>query len=73
MKKIIAQKKWVYTLYETESGVILSVICGGAAMFNVDVQLSEDEAKRIEQDEKYLEALAEKVRADPKQYISKLD
>lgn len=68
MKEIAAQKKWVYTLYKTDEGMLLSVVCGGVAMFNVDVLLSDEEVRQSKQDESFIDALAEKIRNNPKQY-----
>jgi len=69
MKEIVAQKKWVYTLYKTDKGMLLSVVCGSVAMFNADVLLSNEDACRAEQDESFRELLAERVRSNPKQYM----
>lgn len=70
MKEVVAQKKWVYTLYQTDEGMVLSVVCGGVAMFNVDVLLSDEESIQIDKDERYLDFLAENIRNDPKKYMS---
>lgn len=70
MKEILAQKKWVYTLFKTDAGMFLSVVCGGVAMFNVDVLLSSAEAEQALQDNGFLDSLAEKIRCNPKKYMS---
>lgn len=69
MKEIVAQKKWVYTLYKTDEGMLLSVVCGGSAMFNVDVLLSKEEAIQAKQDDCFVDSLAEKIRNSPKKYM----
>ncbi|WLQ15981.1 hypothetical protein O5O45_08650 [Hahella aquimaris] len=69
MKEIVSQKKWVYTLYRTEDGLLLSVVCGGVAMFEVEVLLSKEEAFQVQRDEGFLDLLAEKIRNNPKQYM----
>ena len=70
MKEIVTQKKWVYTLYKTDNGMLLSVVCGGVAMFNVDVLLSDEEANQAKQNESFIDSLAEKIRNSPKQYMN---
>lgn len=69
MKEVVAQKKWVYTLYKTDEGMLLSVVCGGAAMFNVDVLLSKEEASQAKQDDCFVDSLAERIRNSPKKYM----
>ncbi|MBU3069845.1 hypothetical protein KOI40_08430 [Aestuariicella sp. G3-2] len=69
MKEIISQKKWVYTLYNTDDGMLLSVVCGGVAMFNVDVFLSDEDVKNLSKDEALLDKLSEKIRNNPEQYM----
>ena len=71
MKEIISQKKWVYTLYKTEAGLVLSVICGGAGMFNVDVPLTILDTKELEENPDFLVNYAEKIRNNPKEYLPK--
>lgn len=70
MKEMVAQKKWVYTLCKTDKGMLLSVVCGGVAMFDVDVLLSDEEASQAKKDESFIESLAEKIRNSSKQYVS---
>lgn len=70
MKEIVTQKKWVYTLYKVDEGLLLSVVCGGVGMFNVDLLLSASEAEEIKKNPEYIDELAEKVRNSPQKYTS---
>lgn len=68
MKEILKQQRWVYTLYKTEEGLLLSVVCGGVGMFEVDVLLSDSEGDLAMNDQNYLDELTEKIRSNPKAY-----
>jgi hypothetical protein len=41
--KVIEQEAWSYTLFEDGSRLILSVMAGGAGMFEVPIVLNDDE------------------------------
>lgn len=71
MKKIVAQKKWVYTLYNTDQGLLFSVVCGGIGLFNVDIALSAEEAAHAKENSSFLDSLAEKIRNNPEPYMSR--
>lgn len=42
----IAEKKWTYTLYESDGNYLLSVICGGAAMYELNIPIALIDAKK---------------------------
>jgi hypothetical protein len=69
MKEVVAQKKWTYTLYRTDDALILSVVCGGAAMFNIDVQLTQQEEDEFKSNPNFLDTYAEKIRNNPKEFM----
>lgn len=49
MKPIkLIEETWSYTLYQTsDQDYVLSVLCGGSALYEVQVQLSHTEAQRF--------------------------
>jgi len=69
---MIAQKKWAYTLYKSDQGTfVLSVLCGGAGMYELNVPLSVDEGQRAVDDVDFLDSVAEKIRAHPHDFADK--
>lgn len=66
---VVAQKKWSYTLYQDEQHVfILSVLCGGVGMYELNIPLSDDDAQRALNESAFLEGLAESIRTHPEEY-----
>jgi hypothetical protein len=68
MRKIVEQKKWVYTLYETDKGLMLSVVCGGVGIFEVEVFLTSNDIISMNINPDYLSELAEKIRDNPERF-----
>lgn len=66
--KTLSQKPWAYTLYERDGVKILSVVCGGVAVYEVNVRLTPDEAARVEGNDAELDALAESIRSNHAAY-----
>jgi len=65
----IAQKRWVYTLFRLDDGtLILSVLCGGAGMYELNIPLDDEVASRVIVDEKFMEEYASDIRSHPEQY-----
>jgi hypothetical protein len=65
----LAEKRWVYTLSRLEDGaVVLSVLCGGAAMYELNIPLDEETAAKAIVDQKFVEEYANKIRSHPEQY-----
>jgi hypothetical protein len=70
--KAIAEKKWAYTLFQSEGGgYVLSVVCGGPAMYELNIPLSSQESAQAMASTESLDALAEKIRSNPKSYASR--
>lgn len=69
--KKIRQKAWMYTLYESDGSYILSVVCGGVAMYELNIPLSPDEASKAVSDEAFVETLAKNIASNPHQYAPK--
>lgn len=65
----IAEKRWEYTLYRLESGVIvLLVLCGGAEVYELNVPLEFEEANKAILDQEFVEMYARRIRNYPDQY-----
>jgi hypothetical protein len=67
--KKLAHEAWAYTLYRLEKGgVVLSVLCGGAALYELNIPLDDDTAARAIADQRFLEAYASRIRSNPDEY-----
>lgn len=66
MKEII-KKDWEYVLYQTEQDrLILSVVCGSVALYDLNFPLNLDEEERFRKEgAKFLDELAAKVNYSP--------
>jgi hypothetical protein len=67
----VAEKKWAYTLYQFEDQYVLSVVCGGAAMYELNIPLSSEEAEKAISSKDYLDRLAASIRDEPDKFSSK--
>ena len=65
----IMQKRWAYTLHRLKDGrVVLSVLCGSAAMFELNIPLDDEAAAKAIVDQSFLEEYANNIRNNPEQY-----
>ncbi|TWB22594.1 hypothetical protein FBZ89_103217 [Nitrospirillum amazonense] len=64
----IAEKAWTYILYETGTGHVLSVLCGGVGIYELNIPLMAMEAARALADSAYLDGLAAEIRMRPQQF-----
>lgn len=69
--KTLAERPWSHTLFERNGEIILSVLCGGAAVYEFDVRLTEEEIGRVVGDEAELDALAEAIRSDNAAFVDR--
>jgi hypothetical protein len=66
----LAHEPWAYTLYRLEDGgVVLSVLCGAAALYELNIPLEDDTAAKAIADQKFLEAYASEIRSNPDEYV----
>lgn len=73
MKIVLEESSSFFTLYEQDGEYYLSVVCGRAAVFTVDIQLSEHEVDRFQKEgAEYVERLANSVMASPEQFENRL-
>jgi hypothetical protein len=70
-KSILKQKSWSYTLYDCEIGPVLSVVCGAAGIFELNIPLTPDEFAQASGDEDSLMALVRVVTSAPDHYASR--
>lgn len=66
----VFQESWSYTLYRDDDRYILSVVCGGVGMYELNVPLDDMEVKVVG-DQAAVAALAKEIRADPKRYATR--
>lgn len=73
MRKELIRKDWDYTLYETPEGLLLSVLAGTVALFEVEILLSQEEYAQYQLlGFSYLDRLANEVRSEPEKYQNRL-
>lgn len=66
----VFQESWSYTLYRDGDRYILSVVCGGVGMYELNIPLDDGEAKVVGNQQAVAE-LAKKIRTDPKNYSAR--
>ncbi|MFC4095527.1 hypothetical protein [Euzebyella saccharophila] len=65
MKELI-KKEWDFTLFENKDKLILSVLCGGVALYYVTFELNSLEESAFNKNGKsFITQLADKVREKP--------
>jgi hypothetical protein len=68
----IAERPWAYTLYKLEDGsFVLSVLCGGAAMYELNIPMDHDTASKAIADEIFLGKCASDIRDQPSLYAAR--
>lgn len=67
----VIEKKWTYTLYVSEFGYILSVVCGDVGLYELNMPLSQDEATKSLADNEYLDRLTTEIANNPHKFTSK--
>lgn len=69
MKKLI-DKGWEYILYQTDdNNLILSVVCGTVGLYDMNIQLNEEEKLQFQKDgTKFIDDLAMNVSSNPPKY-----
>lgn len=64
----LAEKRWTYTLYKSDESYILSVVCGGVGLFELNMPLSNEDGVKALADEGFLERMAAEIANDPTKY-----
>lgn len=69
MREVFRNQAKMFTLYDDNGHYVLSVVCGGVGMYDVNVPLDSEEcASYREEGEAFLETLAYKIARDPNRY-----
>lgn len=64
--EVIAEKSWSWMLFADGDHLFLSVVCGGVGIYEIDFELTGDEAAEYRRTEDaYLDQLASAVRSNP--------
>lgn len=64
----IAEKKWTYTLYQSDGLYLLSVICGCVAMYELNIPIPASDAEKAIRDSTYLDRLASEIADNPHKF-----
>lgn len=68
----VVEKAWAYTLYKLENGeFVLSVLCGGAAMYQLNIPMEQEAACKAIADSAFLEHYASDIRDNPARYADR--
>ncbi len=68
----LEQKPWSYILYKDGKDLLLTVVCGKVGLYEVAFKLNEMEMRLYHQSgNKYIAALALKVKAQPNDFINR--
>jgi hypothetical protein len=68
--KKIAEKPWMYTLYEVDQHLLLTVVCGDVGIYELNIPLGPEDSARVIHDHDYLEQLAVEIMNNPSKYAS---
>ena len=69
MEETILDKPWNYTLISESNKYFLSVLCGTVGMFEVKIELTEEEEKSyVKKGAEYIDKLADQIRNNPGEY-----
>jgi hypothetical protein len=64
----LAEKRWTYTLCKSGESNILSVVCGGVGLFELNIPLSDVDGAKALADKGFLEQLAAEIANNPQKY-----
>ena len=69
--KTLAEKSWSHTLFDRNGEIVLSVVCGGAAIYEFNVRLTDEEVVRVMGSDAELNALADAVRCNNAAFLDR--
>ena len=62
----LIKKNWNYVLYKNQGEYILSVVCGTVGLYEIEVKLNSEQRLNYEnEDEGFIDELAQKIRDNP--------
>jgi len=68
----IKYKPWEYKFFENNKKLYLSVVCGSVALFEINIELNEDEVLMYgEKGIDYIDELAKRIQISPSDYINR--
>lgn len=71
IEKLI-EKPWLYTLSRLDDGtVVLSVLCGCAGMYELNIPLDIQDANRALVDQNFVDTFANDIRSHPGKYADR--
>jgi hypothetical protein len=71
--EVIAERAWSWMLFADGGRLLLSVVCGGAGVYEVEFELMDDEAAVYRQaGPRYLDELARAVRSTPVNFAARM-
>ena len=71
MKSIIT-KPWNYSFFEKENKLFLSVVCGGVAVFEINLELNKEEVGKYElEGVLYIDKLAKEIQHSPSKFTER--
>lgn len=71
MKELL-QDHYNYTLYENEGKLLLAVVCGTVAIFDLTIELNKAEKRQFDKEgQPFIASLADKVRYAPDDYLKR--
>ncbi|WP_125780768.1 hypothetical protein [Pseudoalteromonas rubra] len=69
---VVDEESWSWLLFQDQNDMYLTVLCGGVAMFNVDIQLSQAEVSSYRSfGRSFIEELAKSIAFNPSVYSSR--
>ena len=64
--RLIIKEDWSFSLYKRDDQYILSVVCGTAGPYDLNIPISETDARQLQR----LRALAQEIRNHPGRYAA---
>lgn len=70
--KVVGEESWSWMLFDDDDELVLSVICGGAGVYDITFQLNDSESGQVRSHGfEAAAALAQAVRADVANYLNR--
>jgi len=65
----LLKKQWEYILYKDNDELILSVVCGTIALYDIEIKLSAEQKEKFSKEgQGFIDLLAEEIRYNPLKY-----
>ncbi|WP_369049343.1 hypothetical protein [Tenacibaculum sp. UWU-22] len=71
MKELI-KKKWDYTLYDNQKSLVLKVLCGTVAVYDISIELNPLEVEYYKNSgEGFIDKLAKEIQSNPSKFLDR--